>query len=149
MMYVDNTNFFLSADHDSLDDVNSCLEDTSYTIGCKFNLPALWEVCLCAMVPMGRTSVLSITLPGAFTLAPGSALWILGIWIGSTDEAAPCWKQILTHNCCLIGQRSAISTSIHNRTLIAKALLLSHCYYLLDGNGAPSKILKQINNIVC
>jgi len=38
MMYADNTNLFLSAKEDNIGEIADCLESTSYTIGCKFNL---------------------------------------------------------------------------------------------------------------
>src|SRR5258708_11708609 len=38
-----------------------------------------------------------------------------------------------------------IGTSIRNRVLIAKSLLMSRCYYLLDGNGIPPSLLRSIS----
>lgn len=90
-----------------------------------------------------------VALPGAFTLAPSSALRILGVWISSTDEAAPHWKQILSHNRHLISQWTAIGVSAQNSALIAKALLLSCCYYLLDSNGIPLPILNKMSVAIC
>ena len=45
-------------------------------------------------------------------------------------------------------QWNSIGASIINRVLLAKALLLSRCYYLLDGNSIPPVMLRKINNII-
>ena len=145
MMYADDTNLFLSALDDELPVINECLKSTSYTIGCKFNLDKTDVLPIGSIAHRTLAHENGVGLPSAFTLAPGSALRVLGVWIGSTDEAAPRWKQILSHNRRLIAQWSAIGVSARNRALIAKALLLSRCYYLLDGNGMPSSILHKMS----
>ena len=35
---------------------------------------------------------------------------------------------------------------MQNRTLLAKALMLSRCHFLMDGNGVPPHILRRISN---
>ena len=122
---------------------------TSYTIGCKFNLDKTDVLPVGSAAHKDRAHAVGVVLPGAYTLAPGSALHILGVWIGCPDEAAPWWKQILSHNHRLIGQWSAIGISVHNRALIAKALLLSQCYYLLDSNGIPWIMLNRMSTAIC
>ena len=85
---------------------------------------------------------------GGFILPLGSPLWVLGVWVGSLDFAATRWSQVSTHISKIIHQWSAIRASFRNRVLLAKALLLSRCYYLLDSNGAPLPILKSISQKV-
>src|SRR5258707_270436 len=77
--------------------------------------------------------------PSSSRLAPpfGSPLWVLGIWVGSDSCALPRWVQIYDHIKTIIHQWRAIGTSVWNCVLIAKSLLMSRCYYLLDGNGIP------------
>ena len=58
------------------------------------------------------------------------------------------WDQLLVHIQRLIKQWTAIGASLPNRVLLAKALLLSRCYYLLDGNSAPTAILRHISQSI-
>lgn len=147
-MYADDTNLFLSKTHNDLNTINMCLEETSYAIRCKFNLDKTDVVPIGSPAHKLTSHAMGVALPGAFTLAPRSTLRVLSVWIGSTNEAAPHWKQVLAHNHCLISQWTAIGISVCNGTLIAKALLLSHCYYLLDGNGIPLSLLNQMCNAI-
>ena len=148
MMYADDTNLFLSAAKDNLEEVAECLESTSYAIGCKFNLDKT------DVLPVGSDAhkeanwANGVPLPGAYILVPGSPLRILGVWIGCQKQASPRWAQILTHTKKLIGQWNAIGTSVQNRVLIAKLLMQSQCYYLLDGNGIPPKTLTKLSNLI-
>ena len=144
MMYADDTNLFLSTKKDSLEDITNCLANTSYTIGYKFNLDKT------DILPMGTpchkqlAHTTGMGLPRAYVLAPGSALWVLGIWISCKAQASPRWAQIATHMKKLISQWTAIGTSILNWVLIAKLLMQSRCYYLLDGNGIPPTYLRKL-----
>jgi len=148
MMYADDTNLFLSAARDDVEDVAKCLEDTSYAIGCKFNLDKTDVLPVGSDRHKARTKANGIDLPGAYVLAPGSPLRILGVWIGCWKQAAPRWAQILTHTKKLIGQWNAIGASVQNRVLIAKLLMQSRCYYLMDGNGIPPSILTKLSNLI-
>jgi len=149
MMYADDMNLFLSDEHDNVAAIKECLVNMSTTIRCKFNLDKT------DVLPVGslehRVSMYraGVDLPGACTLPPDSPLRILGVWIGSPDNATPWWAAILAHIQALIRQWMAIGTSTWNRTLIVKVLLLSRCYYLLDSNGIPLKYLQKINGTIC
>ena len=68
------------------------------------------------------------------------------VWIGSLDKAQDRWNRISTHIKKLFSQWSCIQVSARNRVIIAKALLLSRCYYLMDGNSIPPRSLHSINN---
>jgi len=148
MMYADDTNLFLSAAKDDVKDVAKCLEDTSYTIGCKFNLDKTNVLPVGSDSHKARTKRNGINLPGAYVLAPDSPLRILGVWVGCRKQAGPRWAQILTHTKKLISQWNAIGTSVQNRVLIAKLLMQSRCYYLLDGNGIPPLVLTKLSNLI-
>jgi len=148
MMYADDTNLFLSAANDNVEDVAKCLEDTSYAIGCKFNLDKTNVLPVRSDRHKTRTKEDGVNLPGAYVLAPGSPLRILGVWIGCRKQAGPRWAQILTHTRKLIGQWNAIGASVQNRVLIAKLLMQSRCYYLLDGNGIPPLMLTKLSNLI-
>jgi len=152
MMYADDTNLFLSAAEDSIEDVAKCLEDTSYAIGCKFNLDKTDVLPVGSDCHKATTKEHGVELPGAYVLAPDSPLRILrvwiGVWIGCRKQASPRWAQILTHTRKLIGQWNAIGASIQNRVLIAKLLMQSRCYYLLDGNGIPPLVLTKLSNLM-
>jgi len=155
MLYADDINLFLSA----LDDVqllSSCLVDTSFAIGSRFNLEKT------DVKPLGPADFIQACfdgqtmggalLPGAYVLPPGDPLRVLGVWVAAPDLAAPRWAQIARHNTRLMGQWRAIGASVRNRALLAKALLQSRCYHLLDGNGVPPSALRkmsqQIQNFV-
>ena len=56
------------------------------------------------------------------------------------------WTQIDTHIKRIITQWQAIGANVWNRTLLAKALMLSRCHFLLDGNGIPPHVLRRISN---
>jgi len=148
MMYADDTNLFLSTTKDNIKDIADCLEATSYAIGCKFNLDKT------DILPVGSDRHKAaakrngVALPGAYVLAPDSPLRILGVWIGCRKQAGPRWAQILTHTRKLIGQWNAIGASVQNRVLIAKLLMQSRCYYLLDGNGIPPVTLTKLSNLI-
>ena len=86
---------------------------------------------------------------GGFLIPPGLPLRVLGAWVGSPDNALDRWEQIYSHIKKIIRQWNAIGASLLNRALLAKALLLSQCYYLLDCNGIPNKMLNKINNAIC
>jgi len=148
MMYVDDTNLFLSAAEDDVEDVAKCLEDTSYAIGCKFNLDKTDVLPVGSARHKATARESGVALPGAYVLAPDSPLRILGVWIGCWKQAGPRWAQILTHTRKLIGQWNAIGASIQNRVLITKLLMQSRCYYLLDGNGVPPAILNKLSALI-
>ena len=66
--------------------------------------------------------------------------------MGSRDSTLPWWQQIDRHIKKIISQWRAIRASVRNRALLAKALLLSRCHFLMDGNGIPPHILRKISN---
>ena len=155
MLYADDVNLFLSSS-DDIPLVSSCLSDTSFAIGSKFNMD---KTDVKPLGPMAFTqacfndqSMNGTLLPGAYVLPPADPLRVLGVWVAATDLAAPRWAQIHKHNTRLIKQWRAIGASVQNRALLAKALLQSRCYHLLDGNGIhPStlrKMSQQIQNFV-
>lgn len=148
-MYTDDTNLFLLAEHDDIATVKECLVNMSTTIRCKFNLDKTDVLPVGSLEYWVSTHRAGMDLPGADTLPPDSPLHILGVWVGSTDNATPRWAVILAHIWALARQWMAIGTSTRNRTLITKALLLSRCYYLLDSNGIPLKYLQKINGTIC
>jgi len=148
MMYADDTNLFLSAAKDNVEDIADCLEATSYAIGCKFNLDKTDILPVSSDRHKAAAKRNGVVLPGAYVLAPNSPLRILGVWIGCWKQAGPRWAQILTHTRKLIGQWNAIGASVQNRVLIAKLLMQSRCYYLLDGNGIPLVTLTKLSNLI-
>ena len=79
----------------------------------------------------------------------GLPLRVLGAWVGSPNYAADRWSQIYSHIRKIVRQWNAIGASLLNRALLAKALLLSRCYYLLDCNGIPRPLLNKINSAIC
>jgi len=149
MLYADDINLFLSA-ADSVPAVNDCLRSTSYAIGSKFNLEKT------DVKPVGPhdfrlrcftdQSMAGHIIPGAFVLPPGGPLRILGVWVDSRDFAAPRWSQVDAHIGCIIRQWRAIGASAQNRSVLAKALMLSRCHFLLDGNGIPAYWRNRIGN---
>jgi len=86
------------------------------------------------------------TIPGAHILPPADPLRILGVWVGSRDFAADRWVQIDGHVKKIISQWRVIGASARNRSLLAKALMLSQCHFLMDGNGIPCNMLTKISN---
>ena len=151
LFYADDVNLFLSLAN-SVPAVIRCLNDTSFAIGSKFNHDKT------DVKPLGSSgfvqrchdtqSLDSQLLPGSYVLSPSAPLRVLGVWVASPDRAAQRWLQLLTHIRGLISQWNNIGASLSNRVLIAKALLLSRCYYLLDGNGIPSRLLRKISNVI-
>jgi len=86
------------------------------------------------------------SIPGAHILPPADPLRILGVWVGSRDFAADRWEQIDKHIKKIISQWRAIGASARNRSILAKALMLSRCHFLMDGNGIPPSMLSKIGN---
>ena len=155
MLYADDINLFLS-ESDDIPGISSCLSVASFAIGSKFNMektdvkplgPDLFTQACFDDQSMGGALI-----PGAYILPPADPLRVLGVWVAATDLAAPRWSQIHKHNTRLIRQWRAIGASVRNRALLAKALLQSRCYHLLDGNGIPPSTLRkmsqQIQNFV-
>jgi len=149
MLYADDINLFLSRE-DSVLAVSDCLASVSYAIGSKFNLdktdvkpvgPHKFQLACYNTQSMGGAS-----LPGAHILPPADPLRILGIWVGSRDFAADRWAQIDKHVKKIISQWRAIGMSVQNQSLLAKALMLSRCHFLMDGNGIPHGMLMRIGN---
>jgi len=148
MLYADDVNLFLCS-QDSTQEVSNCLADISYTIGSKFNLektdvklvgPHAFQLQCFIDQDMGGSSI-----PGAHILPPADPLQVLRVWVGSRDNALPRWRQIDTHIKKIISQWRAIGASVRNRSLLAKALMLSRCHFLLDGNGIPPHMLWKIS----
>jgi ribonuclease HI len=149
IMYADDTNLFLSSFED-LGLIRSTMASTSFALGSKFNLEKT------DVLPVGPTEHSLASHPdivacfdGCYVLPPGSPLRVLGAWIGSPDLASARWDQIYSHIKKIICQWNAIGTSACNRTVLAKALLLSCCSYLMDCNGIPHPLLHKINNTIC
>ena len=101
-----------------------------------------------APVVRGPPRPVGQVFPGAYILAPDAPLRVLGVWVGSTDRSSDRWAQLLDHIRYLIHQWVSIGASLPNRVIIAKALLLSRCYWLLDGNGIPPSFLRKISSVI-
>ena len=151
MFYADDINMFLSL-RDQVHEVVACLDSTSFAIGSRFNHDKT------DVKPLGSSgfvqrcfdsqSLDGHTLPGSYVLAPSAPLHVLGVWVASHDRASDRWSQFYDHISRLIKQWNAIGASLPNRVLLAKALLMSRCYYLLDGNSAPPAILRRISQMI-
>ena len=149
IQYADDMNLFLSAMED-LPLIRRTMDDTSFALGSLFNLNKT-DVLIVGPPEHHDVSHHKITecFTGAFLIPPGLLLQVLGAWVGSLDCAQDRWEQIYSHIKKIICQWNAIGASLLNRTLLAKALLLSHCYYLLDCNGIPTKTLNKITSAIC
>jgi len=149
MLYADDINLFLGRE-DSVPEISRCLTSVSRTIGSKFNMdktdvkpvgPHDFQLACYARQDMDGPSI-----PGAHILPPADPLRILGVWIGSRDFATDRWEQIDKHVKKIILQWRAIGASARNRSILAKALMLSRCHFLMDGNGIPPSMLNRIGN---
>ena len=149
IQYADDMNLFLSSMED-LPLIRHTMDDTSFALGSLFNLNKT-DILIVGPPEHHNISHQDITdcFTGGFLIPPGLPLCVLGTWVGSPDNALDCWEQIYSHIKKIIRQWNAIGASLLNRPLLAKALLLSRCYYLLDCNGIPNKILNKINNAIC
>jgi hypothetical protein len=149
IMYADDTNLFLSSFKD-LALIHSTMDSTSFALGSKFNLEKtdILTIGLAKHKSASHPDIIAC-FEGCYILPSGSPLHVLGAWIGSPDSASACWDQIYTHIKKIIWQWNAIGTSTCNCTVLAKALLLSHCSYLMDCNGIPCPLLSKINNSIC
>ncbi len=149
IMYADDMNLFMSSTE------NFCLirhvmTDSSLAIGCKFNLDKTDVLVVGSLAHRTNGLHHDITgcFEGAYVLPADSPLRILGVWVNSPDRATPRWKQITSHIKKLVSQWTSIGASLLNRVVLAKALMMSRCYYLLDGNGVLPSILHRISNII-
>lgn len=153
LFYADDVNMFLSP-ADSVSEVTKCLDDMSFAIGSRFNHDKT------DVKPLGTTgfvqscfesqSLAGQPLLGSYILTPSAPLCVLSVWVASQDRAQDRWDQLFVHIQHLIRQWVAIGASLPNCVLLAKALLMSHCYYLLDGNSTPPAVLQQISqSILC
>ena len=149
MLYADDINLFLGQE-DSVQEVSDCLTLTSRVIGSKFNMdktdvkpvgPHDFQLACFVQQNMNGPSI-----PGAHILPPADPLRILGVWVGSRDFAADRWSQIDKHVKKIISQWRAIGATARNRSILAKALMLSRCHFLMDGNGIPPNMLNKIGN---
>jgi Reverse transcriptase (RNA-dependent DNA polymerase) len=151
LMYADDTNIFANAT-ENLAKIKTVLDLTSLALGSQFNDEKT------IIKPMGspafRHATHSISnantqaFPNATILPPDESVRVLGVWIGSTDQASTRWDQISTHVTKIIRQWHAIGASARNRVLLAKALMQSRCYYLLDSNSIPPLKLKKISRAI-
>ena len=151
IMYADDTNLFLSTS-DDMSSIKSGLDDASFAIGSKFNheksiVKAIGSLefqseCLASGLINGQP------LPSATILSPDEPLRILGVWVGPPGCTSHRWLTIEKHIRNLTAQWSSIGTSVLNRVLLAKALMQSRCFYLLDGNSIPLPSLRRINSII-
>ena len=149
IQYADDMNLFLSS-MENLPLIHHTMDDTSFALGSLFNLNKT-DILVIGPPEHHDISHQEITdcFTGGFLIPPGLPLCVLGTWVGSPDYALDCWEQIYSHIKKIICQWNAIGMSLLNRALLAKALLLSRCYYLLDCNGIPNKMLNKINNTIC
>ena len=149
IQYADDMNLFLS-DEENLPLICETMDDTSFTLGSLFNLN---KTDVLVVGPPGHRDAPhpSITncFTGGFILPQGLPLRVLGAWVGSPNNAEDRWDQIYSHIKKIVCQWNAIGASLLNCALLAKALLLSRCYYLLDCNGIPTKLLNKITSTVC
>ena len=151
IMYADDTNLFLSTS-DDIPSIKTGLDDASFAIGSKFNheksiIKAIGSLdfqseCLASGLINGHS------LPDATVLSPDEPLRILGVWIGPPGCTSHHWLTIEKHVRSLTAQWSSIGTSVLNRVLLAKALMQSRCFYLLDGNSIPLTSLRRINGVI-
>jgi hypothetical protein len=125
IMYADDTNLFLSSFED-LGLIQSTMASTSFALRSKFNLEKT------DILPIGLAEHKSASHPdittcfdSCYVLPTGSPLRVLGAWVGSPDLASAHWDQIYSHIKKIIQQWNTIGASAHNRTVLAKALLLS------------------------
>ena len=153
IMYADDMNLFLSPQED-LALIRLELSATSFAIGSKFNYEKTDILLVGSRVHRSitnkdaRAAPLLYCFEGAYFIPDGSPLRILGMWVGSRDLANDRWSQIILHNNKIIRQWNHIGASLRNRVLLAKALLLSRCYYLMDGNGIPNHALGKLSRAV-
>ena len=149
IQYADNMNLFLSSMED-LPLICRTMDDTSFALGSLFNLNKT-DILVVGPLEHHDVSHKDITdcFTGSFVIPPGLPLHVLGAWVGSPDNALDRWEQIYSHIKKIIRQWNAIGASLLNRALLAKALLLSRCYYLLDCIGIPNKMLNKINSTIC
>ena len=149
IQYADDMNLFLSAMED-LPLICQTMDDTSFTLGSLFNLN---KTDILVVGPPEHHDVSHCDITDCFTsgfmIPPSLPLCVLGAWVSSPDCASDQWEQIYSHIRKIIRQWNAIRASLLNCALLAKALLLSQCYYLLDCNGIPAKLLNKINNVIC
>ena len=149
IQYADDINLFASKDED-FHLVKSVLQGTSVAIGNQINLDKTSVLVISSKQHKEAVMhpLVSDCFEGAEILPAGAPLRVLGVWIGSDDQANHRWKQIVAHIKVIVRQWNSIGVSIMNRVPLAKMLLLSRCYYLLDGNGIPPVMLRKINNMV-
>src|SRR5258706_7333877 len=148
-MYADDMNLFMSVRED-FRLIRQVMTNSCLAIGCRFNLDKtdILVVGSSEHRSAGVHDEVTACFDGAFVLPDLSPLCILGVWVNSPDNAAPRWKQIASHIKKLVSQWNSISASLLNRVVLAKALMMSRCYYLLDGNGIPTSVLRKLNNII-
>jgi len=149
IMYANNMNLFMST-VENFRLVWQVMTDTMLAIGCKFNLDKtdILVVGSLAHRSNGLHKDVTACFEGAYVLPADSPLRILGVWVNSPDRTTPRWKQVVSHIKKLVSQWSSIGTSMLNRVVLAKALMMSRCYYLLDGNGIPPSILHKLSNLI-
>ncbi len=135
IMYTDDMNLFMST-KENFRLVRQVMTDTMLAIGCRFNLDKTDILVVGSLVhhTNGIHDDVTACFEGAYVLPADSPLRILGVWVNSPDRATPRWKQIVSHIKKLVSQWSSIGASMLNRVVLAKALMMSRCYYLLDGN---------------
>ena len=144
-------NLFLST-MDDMGLIKDTLNDMSLAIGSKFNYEKT-DVLLFHAIALSKPQAPPLAplldcFTGAYILSKKSPLRILGMWVGSPNFARDRWDQIALHIRKIICQWNHIGASIRNRVILAKALLMSHCYYLMDGNGIPSQVLSKISHLI-
>ena len=149
IQYADDMNLFLS-DREDLLLIRETMANTSFALGSLFNLNKT-DVLVVGPPEHRIAPHPSITdcFTGGFIIPDGLPLRVLGAWVGSPNNAGDRWEQIYSHIKKIVRQWNAIGASLLNCALLAKALLLSRCYYLLDCNGIPTKLLNKITSTVC
>ena len=145
--FADDIDLFLSTE-DRMPIIQDNIAESSFAIGSAFNNEKT------LVKPVGMSSFVQgsfdtqtingDSIAGFKVLDPDTPLRVLGVWISSHDHVSDRWSQIFEHIKKLIRRWTAIGTSLPNRVLISKALLLSRCYWLMDGNSISPYWLNKI-----
>ena len=149
IMYADDMNLFMSTS-ENFHLIWQVMADSSLAIGCRFNLDKTDVLVVGSLEHRSNSCHEEVTacFEGAYVLPADSPLRILGVWVNSPDRATPRWKQIIAHVKKLVSQWTSIGASLLNWVVLAKALMMSRCYYLLDGNSILPHLLRKLNNII-
>lgn len=150
-LFADDTTVFLS-ETDSIDKLQTILEDWCEVSGAKFNIEKTEIIPLGdtaqrnEIIELRRLNATSDTIPTNVHIAKdGEPVRILGAWLGNNINQSLTWAPILENVCKRLKRWGAARHSLEGRRLIVQMQVAGVTQYLTKVQGMPKDVEVKLN----